>query len=181
MIYLKISKIFLKSKEEKEIKQGFPWVFDNEIEIVNREWLTETGAHQSSLEKLENTKLEDGSVVEVLSKSGLYLGTGIFNKKSKITVRIMSKNRGENFDYDFFKNRIEQALAIRFPYYAKQDSYRLVFDEADFLPGLTVERYCDTEGRVFLCLQFLALCTEKYRDLILHINITEVVRENHNF
>ena len=101
------SKIFLKAKEEKEIKQGFPWVFDNEIEIVKREWLTETGAHQSSQEKLENTKLEDGSVVEVLSKSGLYLGTGVFNKKSKITVRIMSKNRGENFGYDFFKNRIE--------------------------------------------------------------------------
>lgn len=161
------SKIFLKAKEEKEIKQGFPWVFDNEIEIVKREWLTETGAHQSSLEKLENTKLEDGSVVEVLSKSGLYLGTGIFNKKSKITVRIMSKNRGENFDYDFFKNRIEQALAVRFPYYTKQDSYRLVFDEADFLPGLTVERYCDTEGRVFLCVQFLALCTEKYREEII--------------
>ena len=93
------------------------------------------------------------NTAEVLSKSGLYLGTGIFNKKSKITVRIMSRNRGEEFDYEFFKTRIENALAIRYPYYAKQDSYRLVFDEADFLPGLTVERYCDTEGRVFLCLQ----------------------------
>ncbi len=162
-----ISKVFLKAKEETEIRQGFPWVFDNEIDHVRYETTLKGGQHHVADESLESSSVEDGSPVEVMSKSGLFLGTGIINKKSKITVRILSRTRGEAFDNAFFYNRIEQALQLRFAYYSKHDSYRLVFDEADFLPGLTVERYCDIDGRVFLVVQFLALCTEVYREEIL--------------
>ena len=158
------SRIILKPREDEEIRQGFPWVFDNEIAYVKK---------GSSTEQLAECTVPDGEVVEVLSKSGQYLGTGIINKKSKIVVRILSRNCGETFDEAFFKKRIEDALSIRFAYYGKHDSYRLVFDEADFLPGLTVERYCDVDNRVFLVVQFLALCTEVYREIILKV-LTDV-------
>ncbi len=158
------SRIILKPREDEEIRQGFPWVFDNEIAYVK---------NGTASEQLAECTVPDGEVVEVLSKSGQYLGTGIINKKSKIVVRILSRNCGETFDESFFKKRIEDALAIRYAYYNKHDSYRLVFDEADFLPGLTVERYCDVDGRVFLVVQFLALCTEVYREIILKV-LTDV-------
>ena len=154
------SRVILKPREDEEIRQGFPWVFDNEIAYVK---------NGSSTEQFAECTVPDGEVVEVLSKSGQYLGTGIINKKSKIVVRILSRVRCEVFDEAFFKSRIEDALAIRFAYYGKHDSYRLIFDEADFLPGLTVERYCDVEGRVFLVVQFLALCTEVFREQILKV------------
>ena len=166
-----ITRVFLKKGEENDIKQGFPWVFDNEIQFFRREWLEEGGQHSVVNETLEETKAEDGEVVEVTTKSGQYLGTGILNKKSKIAVRILSRVRGEEFTRDFFKKRIEQAFEMRSVWYDKNDSYRLIFDEADFLPGLCVDRYCDTEGRVFLVVQFLALCTAKYRnDIIACLN-----------
>ena len=168
-----ISKVFLNPKEEAEIKAGFPWVFDNEINYIKHESLAPGGQHKSADEKLADCTLENGSVVEVMTKSGFYLGTGIFNAKSKIVVRIMSRVRGEAFDRDFFSKRINAALEIRFAYYKKHDSYRLIFDEADFLPGLTVDRYCDTEGRVFLAVQFTALCTAKYRKEIIDA-LTEI-------
>ena len=135
------AKIFLKPNEDKEILQGFPWVFDNEILSV-----------KNVDEKLPIT---DGSEVDVFSKSGNYLGTGIYNQKSKITVRILSRNKDVIFDNEFFEKRIQDALDIRFMYYKKSDSYRLIFAEADYLPGLIVERYVDVEGRVFLVVQFL--------------------------
>ena len=146
-------KLFLKPNEEKEILQGFPWVFDNEILSVKN--------HD------EKNLLLDGSEVEVYSKSGNYLGTGIYNHKSKITVRILSRNKEVIFDNQFFEKRIQDALDIRFMYYKKSDSYRLIFAEADYLPGLIVERYVDVEGRVFLVVQFLSLSAEIFRDKII--------------
>lgn len=161
------AKVFLNAKEEKEIQQGFPWVFDNEISMVKSDVYNDIGQH--SIEQLPLTKctVKDGSEVDVLSKSGQYLGTGIINKHSKITVRILSKEKDVEFDDAFFEQKITNALNTRFMYYKKSDSYRLIFGEADFLPGLIVERYCDTADRVFLVVQFLALATEIFRDKIL--------------
>lgn len=188
-----IPRVFLKAKEENEIKQGFPWVFDNEIDFVK------SAAESGKIVELPlaDTNVSDGSAVEVYSKTGLFLGTGIINRKSKITIRLLSKDKltfliaekfstvdangkksmanaiipdGFNnrnvFDVEFFKARIEQALAIRFLYYKKPDSYRLIYGEADFIPGLIVERYCDESLRVFLVIQFLSLSVEVFRDAI---------------
>lgn len=171
----KYSRIILKPREDDDIRQGFPWVFDNEIAYVKKETVAEGGQHSSVVEQYAECTVGDGEVVEVLNKSGQYLGTGILNKKSKIAVRLLSRTRGEEFTEEFFRQRIEDAMAIRYAYYTKHDSYRLIFDEADFLPGLTVERYCDTEGRVFLVVQFLALCVDKYRDVIIKI-LTDVCK-----
>ncbi len=164
-----ISRVFLKKGEEKEIRQGFPWVFDNEIETVRHESILAGGQHSSVPAKLSDSTVPDGSPVEVMTQSGMYLGTGIINKNSKITVRILSRERGVTFDYSFFRQRVEDALAIRYAYYKKADSCRLIFDEADFLPGLTVDRYVDLEGRVYLVMQFHALATWQYKDLIIEV------------
>lgn len=147
-------KVFLKQNEEIEIRQGFPWVFDNEIENIKGQ-------------------VTNGDVVDIYSKSGLFLGCGIINQNSKITVRIITTDKNycsksiEVYDEDFFIKKIEDALAIRYMYFHKNDSYRLIFAEADFLPGLIVERYVDISGRVFLVVQFLAMAVEVFRENII--------------
>ncbi len=150
-------KIFLKPAEEKQIRQGSPWVFDNEIGFVRYE---SGGKICTSL--LDECAVPDGEVAEVYSKSGLFLGCGVVNRRSKITVRLLSRIR-ETFDVDFFVRRIETALAARFLFYHKSDSYRLIYGEADFIPGLIAERYCDEQGRVFVVVQFLTLGAEVFR------------------
>ena len=85
-------RVFLKSKEEKEILQGFPWVFDNEISHFKHrndeksEWKNE---------ELQECSVEDGKIVEVYTKAGGFLGTGVLNKKSKITVRIFDNQHAD--------------------------------------------------------------------------------------
>ena len=85
-------RVFLNSKEEKEIQQGFPWVFDNEISHIKHR------ADEKSEWKNENLKectVEDGATVEIYTKAGGFLGTGIINKKSKITVRIIGNEHAD--------------------------------------------------------------------------------------
>lgn len=169
-------RIFLKSKEEVDIIHGQPWVFDNEIAFVKQKDLSGSTTQQ----EYRNCTLPDGSVVEVFSKGGLFLGTGILNSKSKISVRLISNDYankvfGSQADFlhpetmhskellDFVYHRVEQALSARFMFYKKTDSYRMIFGEADFIPGFIVDRFCDIEGRVFLSVQFLSLSAEFLR------------------
>ena len=74
--------VVLKAKEETEIQQGFPWVYDNEIQGVK--WTGEDGSGAKS-EGLENCPCEDGSVVEVYTNKGGFLGSGVLNKKSNVS------------------------------------------------------------------------------------------------
>lgn len=160
-------RLFLNAKEEKEIQQGFPWVFDNEISHFKHR------ADEKSEWKNENLKecsIPDGTAVEVYTKAGGFLGTGILNKKSKITVRIISSEHGDQLFSDigtFWKNKVQQAMDIRKSYYSELDSYRLIFGEADLIPGFIVERFCDIENRVFLVVQFLSLSCEIFRNELL--------------
>lgn len=167
------SRIFLKSKEEKEIAQGFPWVFDNEIAFVKESSEDGSGVKQMSLEEC---KTADGSAVEVYAKGGVFLGTGIINRKSKITVRLIGKEHADVIMNDrnkFWSKKISEAVNIRKLSYSDADSYRLVFAEADMIPGLIVERYCDENKKVYLVVQFLALACEVFRD-----EIIEALKEN---
>ena len=156
----------MNKKEEAEILQGFPWVFDNEIAFVKAE-------HNGKLEQttLAECHVKDGTLVEVYTKGGMCLGSGIMNRTSKITVRLLTRTSTPDgisfFDTAFFAERIRQALEIRLLYYKKEDSYRLIFSEADFLPGLIVERYCDINGNVYLVIQFLTLGVEVFRKQII--------------
>lgn len=161
------AKVFLNAKEEREILQGFPWVFDNEISHFKHradeksEWKNES---------LADCTVPDGSAVEVCTKAGGFLGTGILNKKSKISVRLISSEHADKvFEdiSDFWEKRILAAYNHRKLYYSDSDSYRLVFGEADLIPGFICERFCSEEGKAFLVVQFLSLSCEVFREEIL--------------
>lgn len=160
-------RVFLKSKEEKEILQGFPWVFDNEISHFKHR---KDEKSEWKKEELQECSVEDGKIVEVYTKAGGFLGTGVLNKKSKITVRIFDNQHAdkicENLDF-YWETKILNAYKMRSNYFAKEDSYRLVFAEADLIPGFICEHFCDEQGRVFLVVQFLSLSCEIFRKQIL--------------
>lgn len=164
---MNFSRVFLKSKEENEVKQGFPWVFDNEIDSVKFDSEDGSGIKQTSLEE---AVIEDGSVVEIFAKSGAFLGTGVINRKSKITVRVIGTDHADQIMADsgkFYEKKIQDAYDLRKLHYSIKDSYRLVYGEADFIPGLIVERYMDTKKNVYLVVQFSTLSCEVFRKEIM--------------
>lgn len=110
-------------KAEASIKKGHPWIYDTEIKNVSGEWT-------------------NGCLTDVVSEKGSYLGTGFVSEKSKIRIRLLSTNANDKFDYDFYKRRIRYAVDYRRTVMGEDFSAcRLVFGEADSLPGLTVDRY----------------------------------------
>ena len=162
-------RVFLNSKEEKEINQGFPWVFDNEISHIktkkvsgqNEQWINVS---------LKEADIAPGTPVEIFTKAGGFLGTGILNKNSKITIRIISNEHGDEVYKDiesFWSKRVSDAYNIRQIHYKNQDSYRLIFAEADLIPGFICERYCDENENVYLVVQFLSMSCEIFRKEIL--------------
>lgn len=160
----KTVRIMLKPKEDREISQGFPWVYDNEISTVK--FPLEEGMKTSSLEECA---VEDGTIVEVYSNAGGFLGSGVINKKSKITVRMISSLHADKILENmksFWAKKIRDAVNIRNLSFKSDDSCRLVFGEADFIPGLIVEKYV-SKGKLYLVVQFLALACEKFRNEIL--------------
>lgn len=167
---MKNIRVFLNAKEEDQIVSGFPWVFDNEISLIKADAYDEKGQHSIVQTVLKETKAPDGSIVQVFSKSGLYLGSGVFNGTSKITVRLLTRGKLEieEFNQHFFDKRIQDALTLRMLNFTLEDSFRLVFAEADFLPGLIVEYYRTIEGKTILVVQFLALACEKFRKEIIN-------------
>ena len=157
----------MNKNEEKEILQGMPWVFDNEISYFKHradeksEWKNQT---------LAECSLTNGSIVEVFSKAGGFLGTGVFNKNSKITVRLIGNEHADLIMADtfaYYEKKIFDAYNMRQLYYSAQDSYRLIFGEADLIPGLICERFCDESDKVILLIQFLSMSCDIFRKEIL--------------
>ena len=112
-------------KAELSIVQGHPWVYADEI----------TDAPE--------TQLENGALVDVLSQKGRYLGTGFLSLVSKIRVRLLSRNANDTFDEAFWQRRFEYAWAYRKTVLRPEDltCCRVIFGEADQMPGLTVDRF----------------------------------------
>ena len=160
-------RVFLNKNEEKEILQGMPWVFDNEISYIKHrntekeEWKNETVAQCT---------VPNGEAVEVFSKAGGFLGTSIFNKNSKITVRIIGTEHADVIfadTYAYYEKKVQDAYDLRQMYYTAGDSYRLIFGEADLIPGLICERFCDENGKVIIVIQFLSMSCDVFRKEIL--------------
>ncbi|HSZ12069.1 MAG TPA: class I SAM-dependent rRNA methyltransferase [Rhizomicrobium sp.] len=118
--------IRLKPREGRRVRGGSPWAFSNEIEMSNAAKALEPGA-------LVNLAMEDGRV----------LGTGYFNVKSLIAVRLLSHEANAEIGKGFLAGRLARALALREALYARP-FYRLVHAEGDGLPGLTIDRFGDT-------------------------------------
>ncbi len=139
-------KVILNKNEEKEKKEGFPWIFNNEINSFEGEII-------------------NGSVVKVLTYEKNFLCYGFLNTSSKIMIRILSLCESDVIDKDFFKKRIEYAISHRNNLNFKNSNcLRLIFSEADFLPGLVVDKYGD-----YLCIQISSLGMEKIKKDIIDI------------
>ena len=112
-------------KAELSIVQGHPWVYADEI----------TDAPE--------TQPENGALVDVLSQKGRYLGTGFLSLASKIRVRLLSRNANDTFDEAFWQRRFKYAWAYRKTVLRPEDltCCRVIFGEADQMPGLTVDRF----------------------------------------
>jgi 23S rRNA (cytosine1962-C5)-methyltransferase len=186
-----MKRIILRAGEEGRILAGHPWVYDNEVEKILDGPLGREAA-------LEPGELAD---VEALFGQGgrsRYLGRAFVNPASKIIARIYSPSK-EGVDKGFFKRRIREAVGRRLlyggadegAYNLARESGRLVFAEADFLPGLIIDRfvgwplaeieedlperpldYDDAEGRLgqpdsWIVIQFLSFGMEKRRGEII--------------
>ena len=157
---------FLKAREDREISQGFPWIYDNEIYSVKYNTDDGSGVKTTSLTECQ---VKDGSVVEVFTNKGGFLGTGIINRKSKIVVRLIGREHADQIMADtksYWNKVIRNAINLRRIYFEENESVRLVFGESDFIPGLIVERYVSDDG-TYLVVQFLALACEVFRNEIL--------------
>lgn len=136
--------VCLRRGEERDIRAGALWIYDNEID-----WVDDT--------------CQDGGLVRVVDSRMRFLARGYFNQKSKITVRILSRDEAEVIDRDFFRGRIADAWRRR-QILGFSNSCRVVFGESDGLPGLTVDKFAD-----YLCFQIVSLGMEMWKADILSI------------
>ena len=119
------AKLTISKKAEASVRAGHPWVYDAEV-------------------RGETDALENGALVDAFTEKGSYLGTGFLSKHSKIRIRLLSNNANERFDDAFYARRIQYALDYRKTVMgADYENCRLIFGEADGLPGLTIDRYGD--------------------------------------
>lgn len=140
-------------KAETALKGGHPWVYDAEIIKIEGEY-------------------QNGALVDAVSEKGTYLGTGILSEKSKIRLRILSNNANESFNEDFFYRRIKYAIDYRRTVMGDDFACcRLIFGEADGLPGLTVDKYND----ILVC-EVLSFGIEQRKDMLYSL-ICRVLKE----
>ncbi len=118
-------RLTISKKAERSVRAGHPWIFGEEV----------TGDTESA---------ENGSLVDAFSEKGAYLGTGYLSKQSKIRIRLLSDNANERFGDAFYARRLQYALDYRKTVMGEDcENCRLIFGEADGLPGLTIDRYGD--------------------------------------
>ena len=144
--------VTLKKGEGRTLKAGGAWVFDNEIESI-------TGG------------FTNGSIVLVHDFDGYPMGRGFINQNSKIRVRMMTRDIHQEIDEAFLRMRVKNAWEYR-KTTVDTSSCRLIFGEADFLPGLTVDKYEDV-----LVVECLALGMEAFKETIVNL-LKEVLAED---
>ena len=157
-------RVILKPKEDREVQEGFPWIYANEIEVIK--FPAKDGIKTVALEEFAG---KDGDVVDLFSNAGAFLGSGVLNTKSKITLRLISRLHADKILEDrrgFWLKKIRDAVNIRRASFSDSESCRLVFGEADFVPGFVADRFV-SQGKVYVVVQFLALSCEVFRSEIL--------------
>ena len=136
--------VTITKKGQKFLENGHVWVYAEEITSSDAD-------------------IENGSVVDVLSDKGRYLGSGFYSEHSKIRVRLLSTNANDRYDDAFWARRIRYALDYRRTVYGDDVSAcRLIFGESDGFPGLTVDRFNN-----LLSVQILSFGMDKRKDAIL--------------
>ncbi len=142
----------LKKGEGRTLKAGGTWVYDNEISSLTGEF-------------------ENGDIISVHDFDGYFLGYGFINTKSRITIRILSRRKDCPITVDFIRQKVRSAWAYR---KAVTDTgcCRIIFGEADFLPGIVIDKFSDV-----LVVESLALGIDKLKPLILD-TLTDVLKED---
>lgn len=144
--------VTLKKGEGRTIKAGGMWVFDNEIANIMGEF-------------------ENGDMVIVQDFDGYKMGKGFINTNSKITIRLMTRNSEEKIDEEFLTMRVRNAWEYR-KKTVDTSSCRIIFGEADFLPGLVVDKFSDV-----LVVQSLALGIDRLKHIILD-SLVKILKED---
>ena len=136
-------RVVITAKGTRWVEQGHPWIYEGEI-------IRQEG------------DCENGGLVDAVSEKGKYLGTGFLSEKSKIRVRLLSRNANDRFDAAFWQRRLQYAWDYRKTVMGDQTSCcRIIFGEADGFPGLTVDRFSD-----LLVTQTLSIGMERAKDMI---------------
>jgi len=143
--------VTLKKGEGRTLNAGGAWVFDNEIDKIDGDFT-------------------NGDLVKVEAFNGYFLGTGFINTNSKITIRIMSRVKDQDIDDAFIEQRVRDCVNYR-KLVIDMSSCRLIFGEADFLPGIVVDKYSD-----ILVVQSLALGIDRFKIKIIEI-LKKVLKE----
>lgn len=139
--------VTLKKGEGRTLKAGGMWVFDNEIESIMG-------------------RFENGSIVTVHDFDGYPMGRGFINQNSKIRIRLMTRNVNQEIDHEFLRDRVRMAWEYR-KKTVETGSCRVVFGEADFLPGLVIDKFSDV-----LVVESLALGIDRFK-----LEIVELLKE----
>ena len=139
--------VTLKKGEGRSLKAGGLWIYDNEIDTVE-------GA------------VTDGDIVAVHDFDGYMMGRGFINRNSRIRIRVMTRGREQQIDRDFLKLRVREAWEYR-KKTVDTSSCRVVFGEADFLPGIVIDKFSDV-----LVVESLALGIDR-----LKLDIVECLKE----
>lgn len=144
--------VTLKKVEGRTIKAGGAWIFDNEIDTI-------TG------------RFKNGEVVTVHDFDGYPMGKGFINQNSKIRIRMMTRKPDQEIDEAFLKMRVKNAWEYR-KTTVDTSSCRIIFGEADFLPGLVIDKYEDV-----LVVECLALGMEQFKEIIVNF-LKEILAED---
>ncbi len=144
--------VALKKGEGRTLRAGGLWVYDNEIDSV-------TGT------------VENGELVLVKDCNGYPMGIGFINRNSKITIRLLTRNKDAVIDREFFRKRVKDAWEYR-KKTVDTASCRVIFGEADYVPGMVIDKFEDV-----LVVQSLALGIDRYKMLILDLLKEEMAKD----
>lgn len=136
-----MTQVFLRKKIAPRIANGHPWIFGNEVERIEG-------------------PVNPGDTVDVFYADGKFAGRGYINPKSQILVRLLTRNKQENIDEQFFHNRIAQAWQYR-QHIGYTENCRLIFGEADEMPALIIDKFND-----YFVLQTLSLGMDHWKPAI---------------
>lgn len=153
--------------EARSLKSGGAWIYDNEVEAVFRERQQNEPAGQD----MQPQKTLDGEIVSVLDFDGYFLGYGFYNSASRIRVRMLTRYQKDPVTIRLFREKVQKAWDLR-KAVVETDSCRLIFGEADFLPGLTVDKF----GSV-LVVESLCLGMDRWKLLVLKLLIETLMKD----